>query len=376
METNNYVVGRGRVSFGQFKAGTNTLIGGELYFGNTPEFSLTGDTETLDHYSSDEGLRNLDNSVLLELTQGGSFTCDNISAENVALFFLGDAVKTVQTQQTGVKENIPLVRRGRYYQLGTSEDNPTGVRNVANFTMVALDASISVSAGAGDISAIPGAVVVPAAGNYEIDLATARVYIEPDAPAFAGDIQAFVQFDVEAQSRTMIIGKSNMIYGTLRFESDNPVGTNKDFFFPKVALQPDGDYNLKGDDWQVLGFSFKALKINQKTQRVYIDVREAAGAGDPASERYVSLTLGASAGAAGSNVAVTVTVRDGNNNVVEGEVVTFSTVAGATVTPASGTTNATGQAVTQLSRVAAGTATVTATLATGQSALSGVVTFS
>ena len=36
LAANNYVVGRGRMFFGQFAAGTNTVKEGELYFGNTP----------------------------------------------------------------------------------------------------------------------------------------------------------------------------------------------------------------------------------------------------------------------------------------------------------------------------------------------------
>lgn len=370
----NYVVGRGRLYFNIFKKGSNTPASGELYFGNTPELTLTADTETLDHYSSESGLRNLDASVLLEYTQGGNFTTDEINADNLALFFLGDKTVVTQTQMTDRKETFELLQKGRYYQLGTDDVTPTGVRNIDNFQIVVADAGTSISVGSGDISSIAGTSVLPA-DNYEIDLATGRLYIEPDASDIGSGKTAAVQYDVGAQARTTVIGKANMIYGSLRFISDNPVGTQKDYYFPKVSLQPDGDYALKGDDWQVMGFTFRAMKLNSVTERAYIDIRDSTVEADPATQRNIVVNPASTSGTAGTAITVTATVRDGNNMAVQGEAVTFSTVSGATVTPTSGTTNSSGQVTTSLNRTAAGTATVTATLDGGKSVTSVTVTF-
>ena len=370
----NYVVGRGRLYFNLFKKGSNTPVSGELYFGNTPELTLTADTETLDHYSSESGLRNLDASVLLEYTQGGNFTTDEINADNLALFFLGDKTVVTQTQMTDRKETITLVQKGRYYQLGTDDITPTGVRNIDNFQIVVADAGTSISTGSGDISTIPGTSALPD-DNYEIDLATGRLYIEPDASAIGSGKTAAVQYDVNAQARTTVIGKANMIYGALRFISDNPVGTQKDYFFPKVSLQPDGDYALKGDDWQVMGFTFRAMKLNSVTERAYIDIRDSTVEADPTTQRNLTVTPASTSGTAGTAVNVTIVVRDGNNMAVQGEAVTLTTVSGATVTPTSGTTDSSGQLVVALNRTAAGTANVTATLDGGKSVTSATVTF-
>lgn len=370
---NNYVVGRGRVYFDRFKDGSTTKTG-EMYFGNTPEFTINTDSETLDHYSSDHGMRVMDASVLLEASQGGTFTCDNIHNDNLALWFLGDVSTTTQTQQTGAAEVFNPVTRGRYYQLGTTDDNPTGVRGVENFQMVKADASVSISTGTGDILSIPGATVVPAAGNYEIDLESGRIYIEPDSSELAGNVQIAVQYDVTAQKRTMVIGKSNMVYGALRVISDNPVGLNKNYFFPKVSLAPDGDYALKGDDWQVMSFTFKAMQLNSIAQRVYIDIIEAATASDPATQRSVTVTTSGSAGSVAQGIPVTAVVRDGNGNVVQGESVSFSASNGATVTPSSASTNGAGSASTTVKRATAGTTTVTATLANGKASTTGTLT--
>lgn len=84
----NYVVGRGRLFFGQFKPNTR-VPRGQLYFGNTPALSLAQDEDTLDHYSSEGGVRVKDASVSLQNDSSGSFQCDHISLANLALWFRG-----------------------------------------------------------------------------------------------------------------------------------------------------------------------------------------------------------------------------------------------------------------------------------------------
>lgn len=374
----NYVVGRGRLYFDKFKKGSNNSESGELYFGNSPEFTLTTDSETLDHYSSEHGLREMDASVLLELTQGGNFTVDEINADNLALFFLGEKSTITQTQATDRKETFELIKKGRYYQLGADEVTPSGVRNITNFQIVVAAAGTSISTGSGDITSIPGATPLPS-DQYEIEVETGRLYIEPDAANVPGaGMTAAVQYDVDAQTRTIVIGKSDMIYGALRFLSDNPVGTNKDYFFPKVALQPDGDYALKGDDWQVMSFSFRAMKKNSNLQRLYIDIHDESSNPAPVPATYTITSSPASTtSAAGTPVNVTFTVRDQNNQVVSGKTVNFSANSGATVTPTTGSTNASGQIVVALNRAAAGSGTVTGTVQDGGATnTSTAVTFS
>ena len=95
MRNPNYVVGRGRLFFNQFAVGTKTLSGGSRYLGNSPELSLSQDEEKLDHYNSDSGLKVKDASVSLQNDQSGSFSLDDISAENLALWFRGAVESSV-----------------------------------------------------------------------------------------------------------------------------------------------------------------------------------------------------------------------------------------------------------------------------------------
>lgn len=95
MDDMNYVVGRGRLFFGQFRTGTRTPRG-QLYFGNTPSLSLSQSEDTLDHYSSEGGVRVKDASVSLQNDSSGSFQCDNISLPNLALWFRGYQTTNVE----------------------------------------------------------------------------------------------------------------------------------------------------------------------------------------------------------------------------------------------------------------------------------------
>ena len=91
----NYVVGRGRLFFGQFKPNTKTPRG-QLYFGNTPALSLSQSEDTLDHYSSEGGVRIKDSTVSLQNDSSGSFQCDNIALENLALWFRGEQTTNIE----------------------------------------------------------------------------------------------------------------------------------------------------------------------------------------------------------------------------------------------------------------------------------------
>lgn len=257
----NYTLGRGRVFFDRFP--NNVVItaltrgNGERYLGNTPEFSTTSESEDLEHYDSDSGVRVKDDAVQLTLNRSASFACDNIDSENLALFFLGDASSFTQASATGAVEVVADVKRGRFIQLGVTEARPSGLRNISN---------VVIKKGS------PGfATTVAALNNYEVDEARGRIYIEPDAADIPDLTTLQFTYDVAASTREQIISKSNSIYGSLRFVADNPKGPNRDYYYPYVKLSPDGDYNLKGDEWQQMSFTVEVLKKASNVDAVYID---------------------------------------------------------------------------------------------------------
>lgn len=258
----NYTLGRGQVFFDRFAA--NVVVTaltrgeGERYLGNTPEVSTTSSAETLDHYDSDAGIRSKDGSVQLTMDRSGRFTCDNINGENLALFFQGTLSTQTQASATGAVETLTMVK-DRFYQLGVTISNPSGVRKVGN---------VVIKTGAGFTT------TVPAAGNYEVDEELGRVYILKGSTAFAIATEAQITYDVTATTRERVISSSDSIYGAVRFVGTNPVGTKRDIYMPYVKLSPDGDYNLKGDDWQTVGFTMEILKKGN-LEAIYVDGRPA-----------------------------------------------------------------------------------------------------
>lgn len=255
MRNPNYVVGRGRLFFNQFLPSTKTISGGSRYLGNSPELTLSQDEEKLDHYTSDSGLKVKDASVSLSNDQSGAFTLDDISAENLALWFRGAVESNAVAGGAVVDEAASGVALGSYVQLGLTPGNPIGARNVSAVTVKNVT-----QAGA----------TVDMAGNYEIDAVTGRLLVLDDAPDIADGDDLTISYTAAAGTEELVVAQGTVIEGRLEFFADNAAGENRDYIWPYVQIRPDGDFSLKGDDWQTMSFSLEVLKLNDSTDRQYI----------------------------------------------------------------------------------------------------------
>lgn len=251
----DYVLGRGKLFFDPFTAGTKTKTG-QRYLGNTPEFNLTLESEKLDHFNSDEGVRVKDDSALLELNRTGSFSTDNIAAENLALFILGDVSTVTQAAVAVNDEALGAVIPGRYYQLGASTSNPVGVRGVTGV-------SVTIN---------PGATTAVLGTDYTLDATLGRIYII-EGGAFDGVKTATVDYTPVANSRERVTtNASASVEGALTFISYNTKGEQRDWVFPYVTLTPSGDFALKGDEWQTMTFDFEVGQLDG-VAAIYVDGR-------------------------------------------------------------------------------------------------------
>lgn len=253
---NNYTLGRGELWFARFKDGTQNP-GGELYFGNTPEFNASIESETLDHFNSDRGVNEKDASIVLQTNRTGSFITDNISPENLALFFFGESTAFTVAGGAVTGENVGAVEQGKTYQLGISPTNPVGA--------VALDSNTAIvveDAGGGGSTYVVNT-------DYIIDYDLGRLTIvEGGGIADTTDID--VNYTTLASTRTRIISGSKPIEGALRYISFNPQGKQFSWYMPYVKLSPNGDYALKGDEWQQIPFNIEILK-KSNLEAIYID---------------------------------------------------------------------------------------------------------
>jgi hypothetical protein len=253
----NYTVGKGRVYFSKFRAGTQ-IPEGFLPLGNAPELNLTAEPQMLDHFSSQEGIRQKDKSILLELTMTGSLILDDIQLSNLALFFLGEYGEITQAAATGATETLDNVRPGAMYQLGATTTMPAGVRKVSNVTV--------------QVGASPAVLDVDYMVNGDLGLLTV---IEGSTIIIDGaDIS--LTYDVAASTRSQVVSGTQQIEGALKFVSANAAGDDKDWLLPYVKLSPNGDFGLISEEWQQLPLSLEVLKPNDGRERIYVNGRPVA----------------------------------------------------------------------------------------------------
>ena len=259
----NYVLGSGELYFAPFAPGTRVPAQGQGYFGNTTEINLSVESDTLDHFDTDHGIRTKDDSVLLEKNMSGSFVTDQISPDNLAKWFTGEAMVTTQASATAQTLSVDSVKLGTRYQLGVTTLNPSGVRGVTNVVAVKVDSPD---------------VTLDLNVDYTVDAETGGINILPGAVKIADEDELGVTFDVSATSYNRVVSSSEArLEGELFYRSYNGKGQQMDYYFPYVQLAPDGDFALKGDDWQQLGFTFQALQRDTDTQVVYCNGRPGMG---------------------------------------------------------------------------------------------------
>ena len=254
--TNNYTLGRGKLYLALFAAGTHTPLG-ERFLGNAPTFSFSSSVTTLDHYASTGGIKVKDDSITLQVDNTGSLSLDDIQLDNVAMQFLGESLTTSVSSHTVTGETISQATKGLFYQLGTSDAKPTGARNVSAVT-------VKTSA------ATPVTLVLGT--DYELDAELGRIHILDTSTVVTAATDLKVDYTEGASTREQMLSKGVPVEGALRFIADNPAGDNIDYFMPWVKIQPDGDYALFGDDWQVMAFTIQMLKDGSKSA-IYADGR-------------------------------------------------------------------------------------------------------
>lgn len=244
MAKQNYTLGRGKVHLARLVDGVP--VGGYRYIGNTPELSLNIESENLDHYSSDEGIREKDDSVPLEVNRTGSLTTDNIDPKNVALFFFGTEGDVAQAAVVSAVETLTDIVPDRTYKLGVSVSNPVGYFGID-------------STGFGVAVSPAGATLVEGT-DYEIDYDNGLLTFKEGSLVAVSGIDIDVTYAVKASTRSRVISGSAPVECAIIYVTKNPKGANCTFFFPYVKLTPNGDYALKGDEWQSIPLALEILK--------------------------------------------------------------------------------------------------------------------
>lgn len=253
--TNDYTLGKGKFYFREFERGTQTpKPGGFRRLGNVPEANVSQTSEKLDHTSSEGGINVKDASVTTAQDNAIAFTTDNVSLDNLAMWFNSEVSEVVEAGGAVVDEAIPDVVTGTHYQLGETTTSPQGARNVTAVT------------------AEKGVTPLVLGTDYLLDAATGMIEFIDSATVSDGD-DVSVSYTVPAGTRRVVLGGNDTIEGQLKFIADNPKGTNKDTFWPYVQVSADGDYALIGTDWQTIGFTVDVLSAADGSPRSITEQR-------------------------------------------------------------------------------------------------------
>lgn len=224
----NLTLGRGELWFGKFKPGTTTPDG-YRFLGNVPSFNVAVKTETLKHYKSTRGTREQDRLINLSTERTATISCEDISAENLALFFLGDSTILSQASATGKTEVFTDVIVGRRYFVGVTDTNPTGYRSLTT-----------------PVLTLSPSTVLVAGTDYAIDAERGYFEILAGGAVADGD-DVSLAFGVAAKSRKQIISGSQSAAGAFKFIAYPAEGDPIDFHMPSVEMSPNGDFALIAD---------------------------------------------------------------------------------------------------------------------------------
>lgn len=259
----NYTLPAGQVYFGPFVPGTRAVLDdADIYLGNTPELTLSADSDTLDHYDADAATRYKDDSVVLEANRTGTLTCDHISPMILSMMFGGSNVITEQAVATDVEQTIVGAKKSKRYQVGRTLANPAGIRGLTSLT------------------AESGVTPLVLNTDYIVDLATGGIeflaggtVVEDD-----GTTDVTVTYSAAASEyHTIVSGDNIQVEGRLTYIAKQNKGAKFDYVMPYVTLRPEGDFALKGnDEWQVASFALEVLKLDDQTSQVYINGRAGA----------------------------------------------------------------------------------------------------
>ena len=235
-----YQLGGGKVFLAELAAGG--LPKAYRKVGNTPEFNVTVNSESYEHSSTQEGAPAQDLSVIIDSGGSVTFTLENFSAENLALFLMGEASDYVNPGIAGFADAVIVadgdIELTGYYQIRTTlgaavfgisstNDITVSTTNVAPVELT-LDTDYTVDANSGIIHLLGTAAIITAISGTEGLTCT----LTADAGATTVDLVTMLS-DVEKDV-------------ALIFEGINAADSNKRtyYHFHKISLAANGDANL------------------------------------------------------------------------------------------------------------------------------------
>lgn len=243
----DYTLGGGSLFVGLLDASTGLeSAAGLRNMGNIPEFSLNINIEELLHKSTEFGVRTTDKRIVVERDLNISFSTDEISGQNLALFLQGSTQSVTNPAVAGFGPVVvsASVELGRWYNIV----NASGVRarDITTGSVTAIET-------AGPTNLVLGT-------DYELDLKHGRIFLLSTATNIAQGESLSVTIAAIAGAAGTIdqvdaFTGSSQSYVVQFIQNDGCGGNDREFLFHSVSLSPDGDAGLIGEDFMTLGYT-------------------------------------------------------------------------------------------------------------------------
>jgi hypothetical protein len=202
-------------------------------FGNVKDFSLTVETEKLEHYSTASGIKVKDAEIVKSQDFNVSFEIDELRIETLEKFVLASRTDANITAGSVTDEAINSVKQGFWYKLAHEKIKRTPAPVVTDDASSPTTYTENV--------------------DYVIDYEAGAIYIVPDGNITDGT-NLKIDYSYDAMTKTTLqSGEKYQIVGTLWFKGDPPKGQVLDVI-GDVSLTPSGELKLIGDDWLSVKF--------------------------------------------------------------------------------------------------------------------------
>lgn len=247
-QTSDYSLGRGKLYVAKLDTATGLPdASGWRDVGNVPDFSVSIDIEELLHQSSQAGLRVTDKRVVVSQTMNLSISLDELSGQNMALFFSGDTATVTNPAVAGFAAVVltNAVVLGRWYDIV----NASGVR------------AMDVEAANVTVREVSGPTVLTLGTDYKLDLKMGRIFVFATAVNIAAgesmDVALAADAGAAAQLDQVVALTKSSEQLVLKFIAENPANDDEqmELEFHSATLSAEGDFALIGDDWTVMQLS-------------------------------------------------------------------------------------------------------------------------
>ena len=244
----DYQLGRGILQMAELD--TTGYPKGFRDLGNVPELTASVESEKLEHFSSRQGLKTLDKSIILQITSALSFVLEDINFENLAAFFSGTTNAYTNPAIAGVTAGEVLIadgdiELGMHYMIRKGANPLFGITSTNALEIKTTNAS---------------PVTLVEDTDYAVDSVTGQIFTLTASTALATAISNAegLTYEVTADATATTVDQLQILANTelnvaLRFileEADS--GEKIIYDYHKCTVSADGDYVLISDEWSQL----------------------------------------------------------------------------------------------------------------------------